>query len=265
MNVTGIVTAVGMVGTVGLLIGIFLSIFGNIFRVETDPVADEIEEALPGNNCGGCGYAGCSSLALAIASGEAPVTGCPVGGEAVANVIASIMGVEADASDKQIAHVMCKGTCGATFNNYNYEGVKDCRMASFVPAGGAKSCDYGCIGFGTCVDACEFDAISITDGVARIDKDKCRACGKCIAACPKHLITMIPYDAGYAVECSNPDKGPLVMKVCKSGCIGCGLCVKECPKEAISLNGALAVIDQEKCVGCGLCSKKCPKNAITAL
>lgn len=265
MNTFGIIIAVAVVGGVGLLIGIFLSVFGNVFKVETDPKADAIEEALPGNNCGGCGYAGCSGLAAAIAKGEAPVSGCPVGGEPVAEVIAGIMGVEADASAKMVAHVKCMGTCEQTFNNYNYQGVKDCRMANFVPSGGPKSCDFGCMGFGTCALVCEFDAIRIIDGVAFIDKDKCRACGKCIDACPKHLIELIPYKAKYAVDCMNKDKGPLVMKVCKRGCIGCSLCAKECPKEAITVENSLAHIDQDKCVGCGLCAKKCPKGAITKL
>lgn len=265
MNVTGIIIAVSVVGGVGLFIGIFLSVAGNYFKVETNPLVDELIDALPGNNCGGCGFAGCSALAEAIASGNAPVSGCPVGGEPVAKNIAAIMGVEADESAKMVAHVKCKGTCEQTFSNYNYEGVKDCRMANFVPAGGPKSCDFGCIGFGTCKDVCEFDAVSIVDGIAVIDKEKCRACGKCIEACPKHLIELIPYDAKYVVECMNKDKGPLVMKVCKSGCIGCSLCAKECPKEAITVVDSLAHIDQEKCVGCGLCAKKCPKNAITGL
>ncbi|MBQ7480703.1 MAG: RnfABCDGE type electron transport complex subunit B [Lachnospiraceae bacterium] len=265
MSVTGIIIAVSVVGGAGLFIGIFLSVAGNVFKVETNPLVDEITEALPGNNCGGCGYAGCSGLAEAIAGGSAPVSGCPVGGEPVAKVIAGIMGVEAEASDKMVAHVKCKGTCEQTFSNYNYEGVKDCRMANFVPSGGPKSCDFGCMGFGTCMNACEFGAISIVDGIAVIDKDKCRACGKCIEACPKHLIELIPYKAKYIVECANRDKGPLVMKVCKTGCIGCGLCAKECPKEAITVENSLAHIDQEKCVGCGLCAKKCPKKAISAL
>jgi Na+-translocating ferredoxin:NAD+ oxidoreductase RNF subunit RnfB len=248
-----------------LFIGIFLSVFGNYFRVERNPVEELIEKALPGNNCGGCGYAGCPALAAAISSGEAPVGACPVGGEPVAKEIASIMGVEADLSDKKVAHVKCKGTCEQTFSNYNYEGVNDCRMANFVPSGGPKSCDFGCMGFGTCKSVCEFGAVEIINGVAVIDKDKCRACGKCIDACPKHLIELVPYKSKYIVECMNKDKGPLVMKVCKTGCIGCGLCAKECPKEAISVADSLAHIDQEKCVGCGLCAKKCPKGVITKI
>lgn len=265
MSVTGIIIAVSAVGGVGLFIGVFLSVAGNYFKVETDPKVDEIIDALPGNNCGGCGFAGCSALAEAIASGKAPVSGCPVGGDPVAADIAAIMGVEADASEKMVAHVRCQGTCEQTFNNYNYEGVKDCRMASFVPAGGPKSCDFGCMGFGTCKEVCEFGAVNIIDGIAVIDKDKCKACGKCVQACPKHLIELIPYKAKYVVECMNKDKGPLVMKVCKTGCIGCGLCAKECPKEAITVENSLAHIDQEKCVGCGLCAGKCPKKAIAGL
>ncbi len=265
MNITGIIIAVSVVGGVGLLIGIFLSVFGNYFRVETDPVIDRIIEALPGNNCGGCGFAGCAALAEAIAHGDAPVSGCPVGGEPVATEVAAIMGIEADTAEKKVAHVRCKGTCELTFSNYNYKGVKDCRMASFVPSGGPKSCDYGCMGFGTCVSVCEFGAIRIIDGVASVDKDKCVACGKCVQACPKHLIELITYKAKYVVDCMNKDKGPDVIKSCKTGCIGCSLCARECPKEAIEITDSLAYIDQEKCVGCGKCAAKCPKGAISKL
>ena len=262
MNVFGIIIAVSIVGGVGLLIGIFLSFFGNYFKVETDPKEEAVLEALPGNNCGGCGYAGCSGLAAAIAKGEAPVSGCPVGGEAVANVVAGIMGVDADGAAKQVAHVKCSGNCEMTFANYEYKGVKDCRMASFVPGSGPKSCSYGCTGFGNCVNSCQFDAIHIVDGIAVVDKDKCKACGKCIEACPKKLISLIPYDSSYVVACSSLDKGVDAMKKCEVPCIGCSLCAKNCPVEAITVENFNATIDQSKCTGCGTCIQKCPKKAI---
>lgn len=262
MNIVGIIVAVATVGGVGLLIGVFLSFFGNYFKVETDPKEDAVMEALPGNNCGGCGYAGCSGLAAAIAKGEAPVNGCPVGGENVAKVISQIMGVEADASKRMVAFVKCSGTCDKTTIDYEYHGVEDCRMLSFVPNGGPKSCNDGCLGYGSCVKACPFDAIHVLDGVAVVDKEKCKACSKCIAVCPKHLIELIPYDAAYAVACNSKEKGPVVMKECKQGCIGCGICVKQCQYDAVSVSDNIAYIDQEKCTGCGACSEKCPKKVI---
>ncbi|MCR5788335.1 MAG: RnfABCDGE type electron transport complex subunit B [Lachnospiraceae bacterium] len=265
MSVQGIIIATAIVGGVGLFIGVFLSIFGNIFKVETDERELAVEAALPGNNCGGCGFPGCSGLAAAIVKGEAPVNACPVGGAAVAAEVAKIMGVEADASQKMVAFVKCHGTCEQTTERYAYDGVKDCRMAAFVPSGGPKSCEYGCTGYGSCVSVCQFDAIRIVDGIAQVDKEKCTSCGKCIAICPKNLIELIPYDAKFAVACSSKDKGPDVMKKCKTGCIGCSLCAKNCPKEAVEVSDFLAHIDQEKCVGCSLCAQKCPKKIIEKL
>ena len=133
---------------------------------------------------------------------------------------------------------------------------------SFVPGGGPKSCNSGCLGFGTCAKVCPFDAIKVVNGVAVVDKEKCKACGKCIAVCPKHLISLIPYSAKQVVACSSADKGPITMKACTVGCVGCGICVKNCPNEAVKVENFHAVIDHEKCVGCGICQQKCPKKSI---
>lgn len=265
MNLSVILIAVGCVGGVGLLIGIFLGVFGKYFSVETDPREDAIMEALPGNNCGGCGYPGCAGLAAAIVKGEARTNGCPVGGASVGAAIADIMGVEATESLRQVAFVKCNGTCENARSEYRYFGVEDCRMMAYLPDGGAKSCTYGCLGYGSCVSVCDFDAIHIVDGVALVDQNRCKACGKCITECPKHLIELIPYNASYAVSCHSNDKGPAVMKVCDRGCIGCGICAKVCESAAISVTDALAHIDQEKCVSCGACAEKCPKKAIIRL
>lgn len=262
MDIMGVLSATLMVGAVGAFIGIFLGVASIIFRVKTDEREEAILACLPGNNCGGCGYAGCAGLATAISKGKAAVNSCPVGGDAVGNQIASIMGVEAEAGVRETAFVHCQGTCDKTKLDYEYVGVEDCRMLSFVPNGGAKSCNEGCLGFGTCVKACPFDAIHVADGVAVVDKEKCKACGKCVESCPKHLISLIPYDAACVVACSSKAKGPVTMKDCSVGCIGCGLCVKACPSGAVRVEEFHAVIDQELCTGCGACKEKCPKNAI---
>ena len=265
MSTTGIIIAVATIGGVGLFIGIFLGIFGRYFKVETDPREEAVLEVLPGNNCGGCGYPGCSGLAAAIAAGSAPVNACPVGGSAVGAKVAAIMGVEASDSRRMTAFVKCAGTCEAAGSNYEYYGLQDCRMMPFVPDGGAKSCNSGCLGYGSCVEACQFDAIAILNGVAKVDPDRCKACGKCVETCPKGLIELIPYEAKTAVACSSHEKGPVVMKLCTAGCIGCGICAKNCESGAITVTDFLAHIDQDLCTGCMACVEKCPKKCIKAL
>ena len=174
---TGILTAALVVGLVGIFMGLFLGVAGIKFKVEVDEKEEKILGVLPGNNCGGCGYPGCSGLAAAIAKGEAPVNACPVGGEAVGKKVAEIMGVEAGETTRMTAFVKCAGTCEKTSVQYEYTGVHDCSMVKFVPDGGAKSCSYGCLGYGNCVKACPFDAIHVKDGVAIVDKETCKACG----------------------------------------------------------------------------------------
>ncbi len=259
---SGIIIAMLVVGGVGLFIGLFLGVAAIKFKVQVDEKEVAVLEALPGNNCGGCGYAGCSGLAAAIAKGDAAVNQCPVGGEAVAKKISEIMGVEAGESRRMAAFVACQGDCDKAKVDYEYTGIEDCRMLSFVPNGGPKTCNYGCLGYGSCVQACPFDAIHVVKGVAVVDKEKCKACGKCVEACPKKLISLLPYDAPYQVACSSKDRGPVAMKACDVACIGCGLCKRNCPSEAITVENFNARIDPEKCTGCGSCIEKCPKKSI---
>lgn len=262
MNYIGILTAVAVVAGIGLFIGIFLGIASIAFRVKTDEREEQIIEALPGNNCGGCGYPGCSGLAHAIIKGKAPVNACPVGGESVAKTIGRIMGIEADAAKRMVAFVKCQGDCEQTHMDYNYTGLQDCQMLNFVPNQGPKSCNFGCQGYGSCERVCPFDAIHVVNGVAVVEKEKCKACGKCLAVCPRELIEMVPYEAEYLVACSSKEKGPEVKKSCDIGCIGCGLCKKNCEAGAVSVDTFLARIDYDKCVSCGVCAEKCPKKCI---
>lgn len=260
----GVILATIIVGAVGLLIGLFLCFFSEKFKVPVDEKEIAVRAELPGNNCGGCGYAGCDGLAAAIAKGEASVSACPVGGDAVSNAIAAVMGVDAGASEKKVAFVKCAGNCEVAKESYVYSGPKDCAIAATASGGGSKSCSYGCLGYGNCVKACPFDAIHIVDGIAKVDKNACKACSKCIAACPKKLIELIPYEASQVVQCSSKDKGKDVIGACSVGCIGCGICVKNCPAGAITLEQNIAHIDQSLCTHCGMCMEKCPKKIIRA-
>ena len=262
MDITTILIAVAVVAGVGIIIGVLLGVAGEKFKVPVDEKAVMVRELLPGNNCGGCGYPGCSGLAAAIAKGEAPVNACPVGGEAVGKVIAGIMGQEVVESARMAAFVKCTGTCEKTKDNYNYTGVEDCEMMAFIPGGGSKACNYGCMGFGSCVKACPFDAIHIVNGVAVVDREACKACGKCIAKCPHHLIELAPYDQKTFVGCSSHAKGKAVTTACELGCIGCKKCEKTCPNGAITVTDFCAHIDYEKCTNCGACKEACPRHVI---
>lgn len=262
MSITSILLAVVIVGGTGVVIGILLGIAGEKFAVKVDEREAAVRECLPGNNCGGCGFPGCDGLAAAIVKGEAPVNGCPVGGEACAQAISEIMGVEAEEAVKMTAYVKCAGTCEKAKDNYEYVGPQDCKLAMNNPGGGAKACSYGCTGFGNCKMVCPFDAIDIVDGIAVVNADKCKACGKCVAECPKHLIELVPADAVCHVKCSSKDKGVEVKKVCQAGCIGCGLCARNCSADAITVENNIAHIDQSKCTHCGVCKEKCPVKVI---
>lgn len=260
-----IVISAVLVGVVGLLLGLFLGVASEKFAVKMDERESEIREALPGNNCGGCGYAGCDALAKAIASGEAKVDACPVGGAPVGAKIAAIMGVEAaPEEEKKVAFVHCSGTCDKTKRVYNYYGISDCSELSVLPNRGEKACQYACMGYGSCVKACQFGAMQVIDGVATVDKSKCVGCGACVSACPNGLIELVPAAKRHLVKCSSHMKGKQVKDACSAGCIGCTMCTRVCPSAAIHMENDLAVMDYAKCTDCGLCAQKCPSKVITA-
>lgn len=262
MDMTGLLLAAGIIGAIGIIIGVLLGIASEMFKVEVDEKEILVRAELPGNNCGGCGFPGCDGLASAIAAGTAPVNGCPVGGSDVADKIAAIMGVESGTVEKKVAFVKCKGTCDKTRVQYHYYGIDDCCKAAVLPGAGEKACNYGCMGYGSCVKACEFDALHVVDGIAVVDKEKCVACGKCVTVCPKNLIEIVPYKAKHLVQCASHDKGKDVKAKCDNGCIGCTLCIKQCDVDAIHMDNNVAVIDYDKCTNCGKCAEKCPVKII---
>ena len=263
MDMMNIVYAVAVLGALGGLFGLALALAGKIFFVKVDEREEAITGILPGANCGGCGFPGCAGCAAAMVSGTAAVNACLPGGNATAAKVADILGVAAEETEKMVAFVRCSGENMA--KKYDYHGVVDCVGAMRVGSPqGPNVCANGCMGLGSCVKACRFGAISVVDGVARVDKEKCTGCMACAAACPKKLIVAVPYAAEVVIPCSNTDKGAVTRKICDVGCIACGICVKNCPNEAIKLENNVAVIDYSKCTNCGTCMEKCPRHIIRA-
>ena len=267
-----ILIAIGILGGLGLVFGLVLGAASKLFHVETDPRLDALNEALPGANCGGCGYAGCGGYAEAVLKGEAPIGLCASGGNEAVKAMSKIMGVKAEAMTRKVALVRCSGyhrtdaegkEHGSKLKG-TYEGVKDCTAASLVAGHGPLVCKFGCLGFGNCVAACKYDALSIVDGVAKVDKELCVGCGACSKACPRELIELVDYNNHTIIACHSHARGAAVTRGCTQGCIGCGLCTKICPNGAITVVQNLATIDYSKCTGCGVCATVCPKKLIAS-
>jgi len=267
-----ILIGIAILGGLGLVFGLILSIASKVFYVETDPRLDQLNACLPGANCGGCGYPGCSGYAEAVFKGEAEIGLCASGGTECARAMGQIMGVKVADVKRKVALVRCSGykTVDADGKEYGvkmkgyYEGFQDCLAASMVGGRGPVACKYGCLGFGNCVKACKYDAIHIVDGIAKVDPNKCTGCMACSKACPRNLIVPVDHDKHVLIACASKAKGAVTIRGCTQGCIGCGLCTKICPHDAIHVDNNLATIDYEKCTSCGLCAAVCPKKLITS-
>ena len=253
-----------VVAGIGLLAGLILAIASIVMAVPKDEKTETIRAMLPGANCGACGYSGCDGYAKALATSEAQPGLCPVGGATVTKAVSEYLGCDAGESETKVAVVHCLGSYDNTSDKVQYEGIETCAGAAMV-AGGVASCQYGCMGLGDCVRACQYGAISVKNGLAKIDPKLCKGCSLCIKACPKHLIRFTPYWQQAVVLCSNCDKGADTNKVCKIGCIGCKKCEKTCQHDAIHVIDSHAVVDTTKCVGCGDCEEVCPRHCIQML
>ena len=256
-----ILTALAVLVSSGLILGILLAVFIRFFGVEDDPKVQQLIEVLPSINCGACGFKGCHDYAEALAKGEAKPNLCIPGAKATAQAVGDILGVVAEPPKDMIAFVHCNGTCDVTVKKAEYDGVASCN-ARMVLYGGPMACAYGCIGCGDCATVCVSDAISIVDGVAVVDTSRCVGCGMCVRECPKKIISMIPQEAATVLYCSSKDMGAQARKACKNACIGCKKCEKACPEQAITVIHNCAVIDYEKCTGCGECAHTCPTGCL---
>ncbi len=252
-----ILVPVLIVAVMGLILGLGLALASKFMAVPTDEREAKIRECLPGANCGACGYTGCDGYAAAIAAGEAEPDKCAPGGVSTAKALGEVLGIEISSTTK-VAFVACQRN---SKEKYEYTGKKSCLSASLVH-GGPLECQFGCIGLGDCVAACQFGAITLQDGKPVICEDLCTGCGACATVCPKSIISVIPKDSKTRVLCSNCHKGPNVVKVCTTSCIACGMCVKACENEAISIENNVAVINPDKCINCGKCKVACKRKAI---
>ena len=261
---SSIIFPVLLVCIVGIIAGIMLTIAAKVMYVPVDERIEKLTEALPGANCGGCGYAGCSDYASAIVNSGAPLTACAVGGASCSENLGSIMGLEVGSAEPMAAVVRCGGFGEKTHKILDYKGVPTCKANKSIYSGDG-ACMYGCIGLGDCTRACQFDAIRVINGVAWVDRNNCVGCGACAKACPNDLITLIPKKNTVYVACSNCDKGAQTRKQCTAGCIACRKCEKVCKFDSIHVENNHAVINPETCKNCGMCTKVCPDNTIIKL
>lgn len=252
---------------VGALAALLLFVVSKKFHVEEDARIELVNEALPGANCGGCGYPGCSGFARACVEAEL-MEGlfCTVGGNDTMLKVADILGRTAVEAEPQLAVVRCNGTCDARPKVNQYDGASSCAIAA-ATYGGETGCTFGCLGLGDCTLACGFDAIKMNPltGLPEVDEERCTACGACVKACPKMIIELRkkgPKGRRVFVSCVNKEKGGVAKKACDNACIGCSKCFKECKFEAITIANNLAYIDPNKCRLCRKCVEACPTGAI---
>lgn len=247
-----------------MIFGAGLAIASKYLGVKSDARLEAIHSLLPGSNCGACGGAGCFGFAESLLSGKLPLSACRVSSEQTKERIAQLLGVSFEKKVKTVAVLHCNGGSKRVKDRFNYQGLEDCLLANLV-LGGQKECIWGCLGFGTCAKACPFGAISMSEEkLPVVDYDKCKACGKCVAVCPKKLFSLIPITQDIYVACSSHDTAKDTKAVCSVGCIACGICtrVKDSP---FYLKENLSGIDYSKATNRETMEEaavKCPTKCI---
>lgn len=238
-----------LAAVVMLILAVFMTFIlgwaNQALHVQVDPKIEKVNEVLPGANCGGCGYVGCGEYAEAVVNEGIPPNLCPVGGEDVAAQVAEIVGIELDNSVPMRPVVHCMARCDQKLGTHEYRGEQTCASANLVA--GVQGCAYGCLSLGDCIETCQFDAMHMVDGKVEIDYEKCVGCGACEKACPRNIISMIPFktESMFVIACRNEEKGKEVKAVCDQGCRGCTICQK-LSDGLVKMDGNIAKIDYQE-------------------
>ncbi|MGN1163915.1 MAG: RnfABCDGE type electron transport complex subunit B [Candidatus Ornithospirochaeta sp.] len=252
-----------IVSVLGLLLGAGLAVADKLLKVKKDEKLEALEAIMPGANCGGCGFAGCSAYASAVAEGTAKPGLCSPGGKDLAAKMGEIMGVNVEMGERKVAFVFCRGGKDVTREDYIYSGIKDCNAAAMLFQG-PQGCKEGCLHMGSCMAACPSSAISYDEkGNVVVDKEKCTGCGACTRVCPNGVIKLVPYSAEYMVACNNHEAGGKAKKNCSAACIGCRLCVLKVENSPFSVESFLSSNDYSKDQSaCPEAAEKCPQKCI---
>lgn len=258
------------ISTLGIVLSVILYLVAQKFKVVEDPRIDEVEEVLPGANCGGCGYPGCRGFAEAcVKADKLDSLFCPVGGNDCMSNVAKVLGKEVSEKEPMLAVIRCFGSPEHRKRTNEFDGAQTCAIASSLYSGDTD-CSYGCLGMNDCVVVCKFDAIYIDEKTLLpvVSEENCTACGACVAACPKNIIELRntgKKSRRIFVSCINEDKGGIAKKACEVACIGCSKCFNACKFDAIVMENFKAYIDYEKCKLCRKCVLECPTGAIHEL
>lgn len=245
MDISALLISMGSMGGLGALFSAGLSIANKKLYVEEDPKIAALKEATPGANCGGCGYPGCANFAENVVKGNASISDCTAASDAELEDMAEIMGVEVEAGERQIARVMCQGGNFETARKADYVGIESCLAAKML-GGGEKLCEYGCLGYGECVEACPFDAMYMGDnGLPVVIEDKCTGCGNCVEACVRDVIELHPVSEKLFVLCKNHDSPKESRQICTKACIGCQICVRAAGDDNMYMEDNLAVVNYD--------------------
>ena len=258
----GILVAMISVTAIGLICAVVLAVASVVMAVKQDERFPAVRAALPGANCGACGFAGCDGYANALLEEQDVKTNlCTPGGDLVSKELSELLGVGFEDVIEQVAVMKCRGDCHATSDKMEYYGMNSCAAAKLL-FGGKGACTFGCMGLGDCVGICPSHAIYLENGIAHINTQACTGCSMCVRTCPSHLITLVEDVQKVLVACSNTEKAAATRQKCTRGCLGCRRCQRECPQGAITVVDNLAVIDYALCLGCGHCAEICPTACI---